>query len=121
MAETILPGYVTTIGNKYLVIDDHAGPVSYTTGGETVTAAQFGLGGIDFIDGCNDVVQGTAQINNVSFSGVNFVAIKLPTTTGPGVANTKITLQWFVVATGAEVAATTNLSGQTVRLRIVGV
>lgn len=121
MAENVFPGYVTTVGNKYLIMDDHAGPASYTTGGETFTASQVGLGGIEFIEGMNDIIQGTQQYTGVSFSGTFFVNISVATTAAPGVPVSKVTIKWFVVATGAEVANTTNLSGQFVRLRILGV
>lgn len=121
MADTILPGYLTTIGNKYMLVVDHFGPASYPTGGETITAAQYGIGGIDFIDSTNDINQGTVQYTGVSFSGTYYVDIKLATTTAPGGSVSSLKAQWFVVATGAEVANTTNLSAEKIRLRIMGV
>lgn len=121
MADTMLPGYISTIGSKYNAIVDHLGPTSYVTGGETITAAQYGVGGIEFVNTMNDFTQGTAQYTGVSFSGTYFVNVIMPTTTALGGALSKFTLKWYVVATGAEVANTTNLSAEKVRFQFFAV
>lgn len=117
----ILAGYDTAIGNKWEVVYDLPGPASYATGGETITAAQFGHGGIEFVV----PVQWTLQTVNsqlvvvpTSMSGNYFVGIKFTNTSLKDQAVASVTLQWYVTSTGAEVAASTSLSGEHVRLKI---
>lgn len=105
MADTILPGYGTQWGNKNVTVIDHLGPASYATGGETLTAAQFGYGGIEVIVGSMDA------------SSTYFVEAIHP---GVGGAPATIKLQWFTM-NGTEVSNATNLSTKSVRLIIVGV
>lgn len=111
MANTKVPGYPTVIGDKAVTCVDHTGPASYTTHGESFGAPnqfggvnQFGLRNYDWIGG------------GVSQSGTYAVEGRL---TGSGNQVT-FKLVWSVVATGAEVANATNLSGETVRLLLVG-
>lgn len=91
---------------------DHTGPASYVTGGETFpTQSAFG--------GPNNA--GLASVYFIaptwSQSGTYFI---VPQYAGPGGVRGTCQLLWFVTATGAQVAATTNLSGETVRLMILG-
>lgn len=120
MANRILPGYVAPMGNKYELIVDHDGPTSYnntgtfSTSGETINAADFGLGGIDFVD-----------VEDLSSDGVNTGAALLvaQSTIAGNIGNavTSFVLHWFVQAGGAEVANAVNLSTKSLRLKIRGV
>lgn len=125
MANVIFAGYMMPVSNKMLVIADHQGPVSYTTGGETIRAADFGLGGFEFIEAGNldtFTVNGQiVQLDGVDFSATNVVSLRYAATTAPGVPAASIVMKWYVITTGAEVANTTNLSSKSVRLRILGV
>jgi hypothetical protein len=49
----VLPGYPIYQGSKKISVIDYKGPASYVGGGETLTALQFGEGGIDFIEPMN--------------------------------------------------------------------
>lgn len=84
---------------------DHDGPASYTTGGETIQAAALGFKRIAYIGG------GVG-----SAGGANFI---VPFLLGKGM-RTSFKLGWNVQATGAEVAAATNLSADSVKLLVVG-
>jgi acyl CoA:acetate/3-ketoacid CoA transferase alpha subunit len=112
MANTILPGYLTEISNKYELIVDHTGPASYATGGETINAADFGIGGIE-----------TIAIHAVSSPGGNGATVVFSTTAAPtGVAVNSVKIKWFTTASMAtESTAATNLSAQSIRLQIRGV
>lgn len=99
-----LTGYVDVWGKHAAGAIDHTGPTSYTTGGQTLKAASYGLRSLDFVQG------------SLSSSGTYFVRSE---PVGKG-SKTTYKLLWFVTATNAEVAATTNLSGETVRLFAFG-
>lgn len=111
----ILPDYPTPPGNKNLSIALITGPASYTqvtngtpaTGGQLVTAADFGLVSIEsvFSQGMSDNGQYAVQ------------AIHSP---NPAYGTPSVRLRWLTAATGAEVAGAVNLSGRTVRLAAVG-
>lgn len=122
MANTSLPNYTNYWGSKYVWQGLHFGPTSYTTGGETFSAATLGWGGLEFVLADN---MGQAAVNSVSMvvplstSRTYFVGITFATTATGVVAS--VTIKWFVVATGAEVANATNLSAESVRLLAVGV
>jgi len=107
-----LPGYRDFFGTKPVVIAEVAGPTSYATGGQTINAADFGLAGIDYADA-----------GMVSYSGTYYGRIiPQPASAPPSNQNpnmTKIKLQWIVAATNAEVANTTNLSGEILRFLII--
>jgi hypothetical protein len=110
MANTVLAGYVTSISDKYEIIVDHTGPVSYTTGGETINASDFGIGGFE-----------TVAVHALSSPGLNGVAVIFSTTAAPtGAAVKTVKLKWFTSATMVT-EASGNLSAQTVRLQIRGV
>ena len=107
-------------GSKKLSVFDFKGPSSYSTGGETLSAAQFGESGIDFIEPMNKGIasctQGAVARNQLfplSFSGTYFVTITVATTAEGAIAS--VTVMWFVAATGAEVAAAVDLSAEEFR------
>src|SRR5260370_33748373 len=114
MAGTIVKGWPQARGAKYESVVDHTGPASYTvvttgdpvTGGDIVTAAEFGLKFLDYVeatgseDGVYDVVPIVSALDPVP--------------------RTQVTLRWFPRAGSVEVAATTNLSAKHVRLCAVG-
>src|SRR5882724_6924160 len=110
MPNTILPGYMTEISNKYELIVDHTGPVLYVAGGETINASDFGLGGIE-----------TVSADGLSSPGLNGVAVVLSSVASPtGSALKSVKLKWFTTATMVT-EASGNLSAQTIRLQIRGV
>lgn len=86
-------------------IGNVTGPTSYLNGtGQTIFAKSFGLRSFSWI-GCS-----------MSVSGTYFVRFD-PVSATP---NASAALRWFVTATGAEVANTTNLSAETVIVRTIG-
>lgn len=114
MANTILN--VFTIGQGKEITVDHTGPASYTTGGETfgninnqTGISTLGLGSLDFVDPIG-----------ASNSG-NYFVYALPTGTG---SRKTFKLIWVTATSGipssTQVTATTNLSGETVRLLVIG-
>lgn len=114
MANRILPGYEMQVGTKKEIVFDHDGPASYANpGGDVINAADLGLGGIEY-----------GEADGLSSDGLNYAyaAISGVSTSGTQAnVGTTLTMRWFVVATGAEVANTTNLSAKAIRIRIRGV
>jgi hypothetical protein len=119
--KSVLSGYPVYVGSKKISVVDFKGPLSYATGGESVEAAQFCQGGIDFAEVLNkrwlEVTQGavaTYQMVAASLSGTYFATIEF----GAGATDSasSMTLKWYVTATGAEVADLTDLSAETVRI-----
>lgn len=109
MADQILPGYQTYFGNKIKICFDHQGPASYTTGGETLGVSGLNIGGIESVDSISSSISGTyvaRWLFNANALGEPFQTYKL---------------QWFVLATGAEVGSGVNLSAEYIRLSITGV
>ncbi len=98
-------GVSDVFGGHYYSPLDYSGSASYVQGGDSIGATSFGF---------NSSIQ--TLIGSVSQSGTYFV-IPRPLTSG---IQTQWQLVWFVTATGAEVAAATNLSGETVRLSAIG-
>jgi hypothetical protein len=115
MANTTLPGLQAepVSGRVKWSFIDHTGPASYVNPGGDPFPTQSAYGGP----------------NNAGLSGVYFV---VPTWSqdgtyyvqakyaGLGSISSAMKLHWYVAATGAEVANATNLSGETVRLMILG-
>ena len=93
------------IGPYMARIVDHDGPASYTTGGETITAAGLGFKRIISVmtSGADDGSAFCAVRHSVKKTQVSF------------------RLQWYVATTGAEVANATNLSARFCRLQIIGI
>lgn len=117
MAATVMSrfSYPKVPGDSLWSITDITGPASYTqvttgtppTGGQLVTAADFGLQSIDWV--------GVMASDNGQYS---VAAIPAPFNLGNPLAS--VALQWSVAATGAQVAAAVNLSARTVRLLAIG-
>jgi hypothetical protein len=124
-----LNGYPTSIGSERASIMGLAGPTSYTavtagatpSGGQTVGAVAFGLKFLDFI------------VGGETDSGRFFVeAIPVTPTQGAPAnsAGTTYRLRWVSRVTASvggqaqvaytEAAASTDLSGETVRLLAIG-
>jgi hypothetical protein len=121
-ANVPFPGYETLFGNKKSWLGDHYGPASYATGGETFSASSLGWGGLEFVRACffqTETVDSIPMVVPVDESGTYFVGIKKSTTANGAVAS--VTIQWYVVSTGAEVSAATNLSTYRVTLEARGV
>ena len=89
--------YPDFVGKRSLFAGVGNGPASYTTGGDPVTVNQSTY----YID--------VLFSGGLTVSGTYFVRA-IPN--GPGPRNTW-KYKWIVVATGNEVAATTNLTGET--------
>jgi hypothetical protein len=109
--DVILPGYPQPVGAKIQYVVDHAGPLSYTTGGETYSVSNIGAGGFDHVEGGTSygvlasTTAGTYSVSAIIASGSG----------GTGVPTVK--LKWTTVG-ASEVSAGTNLNGQYVRLNI---
>lgn len=101
------------LGEKYLVVFDHTGPLSYTqfsggAGGDKLTAQSLGFGGFDTI------LETTLDTTN-TYSIQEVLALA-----GYGNAIPSINLVWFTSpAQTAQVAGSTNLS--TISMRIVAI
>jgi hypothetical protein len=106
-----LPGY-SVIGNKYIAALEHKGPAVYATGGETITAAQLGWGGIDILAAAQYSYSDAA-------TGTYFVQVFFGVGASGAVASVKIL--WRVSATGAEVGAGVDLSAEAIRIFALGV
>lgn len=105
-------------GDRPYAIIDFAGPASYAvvvtgtppTGGQPIGPSNFGLlAGIEGIMmvGCSDDGQ---------YGVEPFMLTSFPF----GQGNATWALAWYVIATGAQVANTTNLSARSVRLIAFG-
>src|SRR5271156_5290199 len=100
MANRVLPGYPQQIGGKYEMVVDHDGPASYVntatfaTSGEQINAADFGFGGIEYI-----------ECDGLSSDGLNNVQIVL----GATVAG----------ATNLQPASTANVGGPAVASAVI--
>ena len=110
MSNIVVAGVEPWGGRSRAVILDHTGPTSYATGGESLGQSAFGgpnilgLAGFYKVDG-GLTMSGTYRVDCIYG--------------GAGVRST-VKLKWTVYATGTEVAAATNLSGETVRLLAIG-
>jgi hypothetical protein len=114
-----MPGYPAPPGAKPWSSHNITGPASYTqvvtgaplgasSGGQQVTASAFGL---QYFEG--------VWTDSGSDDGQYYANIFL-SPRGPGALPVTCIIQWIVAATGAEVAAATNLSGRTMRFRAAG-
>jgi hypothetical protein len=99
-------------GSSRAVIVDHYGPTSYTTGGE-IPFPQNSFGGPNSA-GVNSVFYmagGTTESGTyrlVSIFG------------GGGAISAQPKYQWYVISTGAEVAAAVDLSAEKIRVLVIG-
>src|SRR5690242_11966900 len=97
-------GYVDIWGKHGGAVIDHTGKSSYVQGGDTLTASRYGLRSIDYVGG-GLTISGTYEVRGKAIAKGNKTTYKAV---------------WFVVATGAEVAAAVDLSAETVKLFAVG-
>ncbi len=113
-----LAGFPDSWGNKRASVFPVTGPTSYsqytapTTGGQDVPLHPNA--GIKFAD---------FAVGAVSTDGVHraeVVQIEPSSIGGLTVPRTRLVLKWYVVSTGAEVAAAVNLSTKTVYIFAVG-
>jgi hypothetical protein len=99
-------------GSSRAVAVDHYGPTSYTTNGET-PFTQSTYGGPNSI-GVNSVYWMSGGITE---SGTYEL---IPIFGGSGAVKAQPLYKWLVIATGLEVASTTNLSAEVIRVLVVG-
>lgn len=110
--------YPKVPGDEKHSITDVTGPSNYIgisigvggnppTGGQSVTAADFGLQSLDFVTAMGG--------SNGQYSVTVF-----PTAFERGNEMKAVQLQWNVASTGAQVGSGLNLSAATVRLKAVG-
>lgn len=120
MARTF-DGYRTSVGSSSLSIMGIQGPSSYTqitpgtapavaTGGQQITAAQFGLKYFDHV---------SAGLTDTAINRVECIPGGRSNNAPQG-ACTTYTLRWVVVATGSQVAGAVNLSTEWVRVKAIG-
>ena len=99
-----VPNGQDTFGGHYYGAVDYNGPVSYATGGDTLDPRVFGMPNtILSMSGSTDQTDTYRVEGRPLYNGT-----------------TAWKIVWFVIATGLEVAAATNLSGVTVRLGAIG-
>lgn len=110
MANNPVSGFPDVWGKHGVPLVDHTGPASYVTGGETLGTPTYG--------GSN--VLGTRGYTYVSGGMTNSGTYRVDCLYGGSGVRSQVKLRWTVVATGAQVAATTNLSAETVRLLVIG-
>jgi len=109
-----MDGYTQSFGTKQACVAELAGPSSYPTGGQEVEAASLGWGGFDAV-----------AVMGLSYSGTYYAHVQYlpvdaaPSGQKPPVQSVKIL--WYVLATGAEVANTTDIDGEILRLFCIGV
>lgn len=115
MAITKVPDYPIPggLGSRTVFVGEFTGPASYVamvngtppTGGQSLPATGFGLKFIEWMEaGLSNNGQFTVEV----------------TYAGPAGGVPSVLARWIVSATGAEVAATTNLSTFRVRVLVVG-
>lgn len=118
MANFILAGYEQKVNAKLELLCDHAGPASYLNvstsshAGDVVNASDFQRGGIE-------------KITDVAIAASGNYAVRAYYTSKNGAVARSVQLRWFSYpaagttgALGAEVADTTDLSAEQVRLHL---
>ena len=117
MADYKFPGYPTAFGNKKVSAILHLGPAAYPNaasnkaGGETIQASAFGLRFIESVIAHSMSDDGQYFVRPV-FSNVS---------PDPPQPQASFRLQWFDIATAAQMANLSVLNGRYVRLTVVGV
>jgi hypothetical protein len=114
-AGKFLAGYPAVPGNKKYVVKDILGPSSYTqvgaanpiTGGQQITARELGLDAIEFV-----AVMGGG--------GGLYTAVPHTTAGLYGQPADKVTLQWVLSVSGAEVAGAADLDAVVLRIFAIG-
>lgn len=99
-------------GRSKLIIVDHNGPTSYTTGGETFPQ-------VSSYGGPNSVGLNSVSWTNGGTTEDGLYRV-IPIFGGSGAEKSTIKLQWWVISTGLQVSASTDLSGSVIRLAILG-
>jgi len=114
------PGYPDSWGNRRACVVAHQGPTSYTpvteespsaypiAGGDLLEAVEAGMKYIDWV-GPMVADGGIFRVEAIPSDQSQY---KVPSET--------MILRWVILATGAEVAAGTNLSANYVRVLVVG-
>lgn len=125
MANNIpVPGYPTAAWGQTKVSKvDHWGQANYSTGGEIISPAVFGMGGLESI-GAEFGAYATSQnyfVRAVPPANSQSTAENQAPTWNGNNNTSQIALKWFVAANSNEVAANTNLSGEVVRIVAFGV
>lgn len=89
-------------GIRRRVVGRYTGPASYTTGGDPFVASELkALGTIEFLD-FENAINATPANRLLTYDHANGTVV------------------WIVPNTGAEVAATTDLSGYSARFEAIG-
>ena len=109
-----VPDFPQSWGNKRVQVALVTGPASYTqvttgsppTGGQTIKASDYGL---KFIDAAVPMISDDGQYQ-----------MKLTPADSTTQQHSSLIALWQVAHTGAEVAGTTNLSGRTIRVLLIG-
>jgi len=104
-ASVLALGERDTFGGHFFGPSDHSGPPSYPTGGELIDPVSLG---------CPNGVQ--MLVSSADTTGTYWT---IPVALGTG-QNVRWKLIWIVLATGAQVAANTNLSAYKLRLSAIG-
>ena len=110
MADKILFGYPHRNGRQNVVVMDHYGPTSYQTGGESLSPGLYDMAGFDMV---------TLPVPAVTESGNYSLGWTRASGTG-GFTLPSVTLQWYVISTGAEVGSGVNLSTEFLRMELRG-
>jgi hypothetical protein len=111
MAVTLSVVRRSVVGNSRLVTVDVTGPASYTTGGESLTTAQFSLLFPEIAANA-----ATADWTQATFVDSETMFATVPAFLSGIIA--KATGKFVFLTAGAQTAGATNLSAQTVRIQI---
>lgn len=110
---TALPGYSSEgpRGKRTNVVE-LVGPASYAAGGQALNASQFGQGGFDYVE-CGGLSYSSTYYGRVQYRAVDAA----PSALKGAVALVHVI--WYTRATDVEVVATTDLSGEILRVFMV--
>ena len=98
MAVVLYDGYPQAEGAKWGAVADVSGPSSYATGGFSLAAVSFGMSALEYVSSGGISSNGTYRLHVLDNS----------TSAKPA---SSLTAKAYVVSTGAEVTAATDLSG----------
>lgn len=98
MGNQAVKGYVDIFGKHGSFVGDHTGPVSYVTGGETITAQSLGLRSIDILN--------SMRSNNSAYS-----AVSLSPAGNSGNVVTSVKVLWQFSSTGSVASVSQNAAG----------
>jgi hypothetical protein len=111
-------GYPTPIGSVLLSVFPVTGPASYSQ----YTAPSTGGQDVQLLPNAG-IKTGDVVLGGISTDGVHraeVVQLEASTVNGQTLANSRIVVKWYVVATGSEVAGGFDLSDTTVYLTAIG-